>query len=136
MYPGKVYEFLDADREGVGCSPPQLGHPDEDLDDEAPDDEAAWHLWYLTFVVHVSPTVSPALDTEQTAWGNFVDGWDKKDDEDEKDDGDDDAEDNEEDDGETNRTETDSCSQLQVRRSTLCCSLKERRRCPSTRTWK
>ena len=24
MYPGKVYEFLDADREGVGCSPPQL----------------------------------------------------------------------------------------------------------------
>ena len=100
MYPGKVYEFLDADREGVGCSPPQLGHPDEDLDDEAPDDEAAWHLWYLTFVVHVSPTVSPALDTEQTAWGNFVDGWDKKDDEDEKDDGDDDAEDNEEDDGE------------------------------------
>ena len=88
MYPGKVYKFFDADREGVGCSPPQLGHPDEDLDDEAPDDEAAWHLWYLTFVVHVSPTVSPALDTEQTAWGNFVDGWDKKDDGENEQDGD------------------------------------------------
>ena len=115
MYPGKIYKFFDEDREGgVKCSPPQLEQCcDEDL--EAPDD--AWYLWYLTFALHVDPFRPPASDVEQIVWGNFVDGLDEKDDDDE------------------NEQDGDGCA-ANCKHVIHALLPQEKSRCPLSQTWR